>query len=181
MTQAPIHTDESPVRGLAERIEGLLTALIAEHAALLDLASRQRDAIRAADTAGMDACLTEQRERLARIAGLEDDRRRLVDSVAPPAPGRSRGGGPITLAQLAALAGAAERDRLLALASELRHLIERVRKELSVIRLAAGSLMGHVEGVMKQVALRLSHAQTYGRRGAVEAHVTVVSSLDLTS
>lgn len=181
MTQTASHPNDSPVRGLAARLEALLSALIAEHTCLLDLSARQRQAIRGANTGEMDACLTEQRDRLARIAGLEDDRRRLVDSVVPPAPGRSSNGTPVTLTQLAALAGPEDRDRLLNLASELRRLVERVREELAVIRAAAASLMGHMEGVMKQVAQRLSHSQTYGRRGAVEAHVTIVSSLDLTS
>lgn len=167
---------ESAVPGLSRRVEDLLTALLAEHRAMLDLAARQRDALRTADTRAMDACLGEQRERLARIAALDEERRRLVESVL-----HSSKGGPATLAQLAALAGPTDRDRLLALASDLKRHIERVREELGVIRAASASLMGHVEGIMRQVVQRLSHAQTYGRRGAVEARVSVVSSLDLTS
>lgn len=163
---------ESALPGLGRRLEDLLTALMGEHRALLDLTARQRDAIRAADTRAMEACLAEQRARLGRIASLEEERRALVEVVIP--------GGSTTLSHLASLTGAEERDRLLSLASELRRLVERVREELALIRSASVSLLGHVEGVMKQVAQRLSHAQTYGRRGAVEPRVTVVSSLDLT-
>jgi hypothetical protein len=177
MTPARAQPDVPPA-GPASRLEGLLAALIDGHRALLDLAGRQRMAIRAADTRAMQACLGEQRLLLERIALLEEDRRRLVESAASAMPG-SAARTP-TLTELASLASPAERDRLLAMARDLRGLVEQVRRELSIIRTAASALMGHVEGVMKQVAQRLSHAQTYGRRGAVEARVTVVSSLDLT-
>jgi hypothetical protein len=41
------------------------------------------------------------------------------------------------------------------------------------------AVAAHMEGVLRQIAGRLSHAGTYGRGGAVDASVQVVSALDV--
>ena len=46
---------------------------------------------------------------------------------------------------------------------------------------ATVSLLAHMEGLMRHVGRRLSHAGTYGRRGVVEAGGVVVSCVDLRS
>jgi hypothetical protein len=162
---------------LAASLERLLAALLSAHRELLDVTARQRDAIRRADTADMEACLRDQLAGLARAAELERERTALV---ARTFPGPARGA-PATLTALAGLCEGPARERLLGLAGELRALVVRLREEQAVVRAASATLLSHMDGVMKQVAQRLSHAQTYGRRGSVEPVAAVVTSLDLTT
>lgn len=173
-----VERDTPQDNSLASSLERLLEALLAVHRGLLEVTARQRDAVRRADTVAMDACLREQMAGLARAAELERERAALVARVAPGGLGR---GVPVTLTALAGLVEGPARERLLGLAGELRTLVVRLREEQAVVRAASATLLSHMDGVMKQVAQRLSHAQTYGRRGSVEPVAAVVTTLDLTT
>lgn len=84
-------------------------------------------------------------------------------------------------------AGAPEpvRTRLAGVAAALRDVLNRLHREHLAIRAAAEALSSHMEGLMRQVYQRLSHAGTYGRggapAGAVGGGVQVVSSVDVRS
>ena len=67
------------------------------------------------------------------------------------------------------------------LAERLRELLARLQREHAALKEASLALAGHMEGLMRQLSKRLSHAGTYGRTGMVESRVQVVSALDLRS
>lgn len=157
-------------------LESLLRDLLAEHEQLLTLAGVQRTAITKADAAAMSTCVQQQNAIVQRVAGLE--RRRLA-LAARMMQGETREPARPTVSQLARSLSSPLRERVMAVTGRLREVMERLHKEHLALKEAAGALAGHMEGVMRQITGRLSHAGTYGRRGAVEARVQVVSALDL--
>lgn len=176
-------------------LESLLQHLLAEHEQLLALAASHREAIQKADPLTLGACVQRQNEVIARVAELEQRRMALVMRIASKmkplaAPGHAgiapravTEGIPDKPTVSWLVKGLAEpvRVRLVALADRLRDLLTRLQREHAALREASTALAAHMEGLMRQLAKRLSHAGTYGRRGMVETKVQVVSALDLRS
>jgi hypothetical protein len=74
-----------------------------------------------------------------------------------------------------------EPERSVALAHKLKRVMNELQRERGTVRAATESLLAHMEGLMRQVARKLSHAGTYGPRGAVGVgSQQVVSGLDVT-
>jgi hypothetical protein len=176
------------VDAMGGELEGLLKDLLAEHERLLALAGEHRAAIRGADAAALGECVKRQNQAVQRIAELETRRLTLAARMgAAPAPGVGgrgvatavAGAERPTVTRLAASLTEPLRGRVMAIASRLREVLERLRKEHAALREAAGVLGAHMDGLMRQITGRLSHAGTYGRRGAVDARVQVVSALDV--
>jgi len=160
---------------LTGKLSPLLDELIEAHEALLDAAVSHRSAISRADAAAMNESGDRQAAELARIASLDQRRRQLA---APFATRESGPKGP-TVRDLAAHLDEAERSAVIERSDRLRELVERVQREHGTVRAAAESLVAHMEGLMRQVARRLSHAGTYGPQGVVGPD-RVVSGIDLT-
>jgi hypothetical protein len=116
----------------------------------------------------------QQQQAGERMAHLERRRQQLAAALAPHAPEGAAG----TLPSLAAAFPHA-RDTLTALADRIRDVAGRLSREQRAVRIAAEALAEHMQGLMKQVARKLSHAGTYGRRGSVDARIQVTSALDL--
>ena len=171
-------------------LETLLRGLLAEHGELLNLAAEHRRAISKADSAALAACLAQQGQVVQRVADLERRRMslmvRLSDRLRSSGVERALGSGVqpvvpdrITITSLARTLPEPVRTRLIAVAERLRELLERLHREHLVLKEAAAALASHMEGVMRQVGRAFSHAGTYGRRGAVDGAVQVISGLDL--
>ncbi len=161
-----------------DKLDGVLRSLLGEHERLLALAKEHQRAIAQADAAGLSSILAEQAEILHRVTGLEQLRRALVSRLAGAMP---KQGQPQTVTALAAHAPAPLRDRLTSVAAALRELLNTLHREHQAVRQAAETLSSHMEGLMRQVCRRLSHAGTYARGGGFDASVQVVSSLDVRS
>lgn len=166
----------TPPVDVSTSLRELLSALLAEHRTLDSLLTEQRDAIRNADPASLGNAADRYARTLARIADLESSRVALIASW-PGSRGRRK---PPTLSEIAASMPEPGRSECLALASKLRAALESTRTTTGVLRTASSSLLAHMEGLMRQVGRRLSHAGTYGRTGEVEPTASVVSALDLT-
>ncbi|MFT5422586.1 MAG: hypothetical protein ACI89L_000351 [Phycisphaerales bacterium] len=160
-------------------IEPILESMLAEHEVLLALAIEHRGALSKADPKRLDSIIARTGESMARIAGLEDDRCRVL-GVEPGA--SRRGMSKPTITEIAALAGGDDGARLHRLGERLRELIERVRAEHATVQAASRSLADHMRGVMKQVAAKLSHAGTYSAAGTVDpGRNQVMSGIDIKS
>jgi hypothetical protein len=166
----------SPPSDLSLALKDLLGAMLTEHQTLQSLLTEQRDAIRQADTGAFGSAAERHARTLARIADLESRRMALVAS-SPIARGRRKSP---TLSEIGAALPEPGRSECLALASKLRVVLESTQKATNVLRAASASLLAHMEGMMRQVGRRLSHAGTYGRTGEVEPVASVVTALDLT-
>lgn len=73
------------------------------------------------------------------------------------------------------------RGRVLALAERLRDVLNRLHQEHAAIREAAETLGAHMEGVLRQVCRKISHAGTYGPRASIDTRTPVVTALDVRS
>jgi hypothetical protein len=181
-----------PVAGAAgpfEQLDAVLRQLLAEHERLLALAGEHKAAISAADGRALGLCIGRQNEVVQRIAGLEKQRQVIVSAIVRPGtPAPAKGARPgfsthpePTMAVIAAHAPEPMRTRLAGVASALRDLLNRLHKEHQAVKAAAETLSAHMEGLMRQVCQRLSHAGTYARGGAMGNSVQVVSSMDVCS
>lgn len=184
---------------MAEALAGLdqtLELLISEHEGLLELAREHKRAIGAADVTGMQACMELQEAALGRVQSLELRRQGLVRTLsagaqAGSATGKAAGivpaaapptagsGSKTTVTTLAQRAGEPIASRLLGLGERLRDVLNRLHREHTAIREAAETLSAHMEGVMRQVCRKISHAGTYGPSAAIDVRTPVVTSLDV--
>ncbi|MBY0311528.1 MAG: flagellar protein FlgN [Phycisphaerales bacterium] len=180
-TTSPI--DSAPSIADFDKLDGVLRELLSEHERLLALAKEHQRAIATADIAGLTQCMTAQGEVIQRVAALEKLRQALVGRIAAATPAVATAGNAktLTISMLALRAPAPVRDRLTAVAAALRDLLNTLHREHQAMRQAAETLSTHMEGLMRQVCRRLSHAGTYARGGGFDASVQVVSSLDVRS
>ena len=137
------------------------------------LVAQQRDAIARADTKAIEAIRAQQIARVESVRALEAERRRTVRALAGTEDAR--------VEHLAAAFEGAARDALLELSGVLRSSLAALRDEQAVVREAAEQMIGHMQGLMRQIHQRLSHSGTYGRGGRVDAGPSVVSGIDLTT
>ncbi len=172
---APSAPDTTP----AAALESLLTGLLEAHERLLAISFAQREAVRSADAARVQATGEAQAQVLGDIAALEDRRRVLVGELTAGYPRRTGNAGPVTLSELARQMPEPQRTRLIELAFQVRKAVEAAADQQRTLKAATTSLLAHMEGLMRQVAQRLSHAGTYGRRGMIESAPAVMSGLDL--
>lgn len=163
---------------LGTRLTSLLASLQQVQRSILIATREQREAMRSADPGGVQMATSVQSRNTTRLAELERERVTLVRD-AEDAGLITRGAAPITLRALAAACPSDIRSSLTHDALALRALMEEVARETSSTRAATLTLLAHVEGVMRQVAGRLSHSGTYSRRGVVEAGAAVVSAVDV--
>jgi hypothetical protein len=186
-TSSPAPAGQLIADAEASELEALLEGLLREHEELLALAASHRDAISQADPQSLGACVQRQAEVARRVEELEHRRMAIVGRVAERmkkiSGGKATEAVPdrLTISWIAKSLPEPVRARLVALADRLRELLARLQKEHAALREASLALAGHMEGLMRHLAKRLSHAGTYGRRGMVESRVQVVSALDLRS
>lgn len=175
--------------GIVE-LETLLRELLVEHEQLLTVTGMQKRAIAGANTDALASCVHQQNVIVQRVAELEKRRLGLVSRLGErlrPAQSKqtARATGIVpdrpTIAWLAQSFPEPTRGRVVAAADRLRGLLKTLHKEHVALKEATTTLATHMEGVLRQVAGRLSHAGTYGRRGIIETRVQVVSTLDMKS
>jgi hypothetical protein len=168
----------APALPPAARLEPLIGSLQTEHEKMLALAGQIRGALRTADADALRACLSEQALTMERIGDLERERASVVKAVGPIT--RTDPTRPVRLTDIASSLPEPERSRLVSAAARLKDTIARVLREQRTLGAAMGALAGHLEGVMRGVARSLNHAQTYSRRGSVDA-ASAAAGLDLRS
>ena len=160
--------------------ERLITSLERSHALyteLLGLIRARRAAIRCADFGRFSQLGSKETRIVAELAQLDEARLAEVQALAvrlalPPA---------ATLGDIALCLGEPQRARIDALRSELRPLVEDVRRESGVVRQAAERLSAHMAGILQSVHSALAHANVYSRGGRIADGTNVISSLDIRS
>jgi hypothetical protein len=163
-------------KALAE-LEAGLTQLIAEHRQLLEQLRGKQQAMRRAKPAEVEARCTQEQAIVYRIGRLETQRqetvRRITQAIDPAAKS------PMSITQIAPHIEEPMRGRLLVLRGQLRELIETVRRENDIARVATEGLLKHVQGIVQQVVAAMG-AGTYGRRGAMHQTPTLASTFSVT-
>lgn len=168
----PGNAAPAPGPALAVELESILRELAVHQNDLLILATEHRAAIARADTSAIASCVERQAAILERSRATEQRRRTLIETWAP----RERG---ITLTDLACRVEEPARTRLLALGGQVRSLVERLARENRIVRAATESLMAHMDGLVRQVARRLSQSGTYSRRGGIDTGAPLLAGIDL--
>lgn len=163
----------------AAELEALLTDMLAHHERMLALAREHAGALRRADAVGVARAVQAQQQAGRAVVDLEARRARLVSAVAGPAASPAK----VTLSGLAMLVPEPARTRLTALAARLKSVLIAADAQQQVVLAASKALLGHMQGLMAQVARSLTHAGTYSRPGPapVSASAVVHSGLDVKS
>jgi hypothetical protein len=157
---------------LPAQLESLLAELLAAHEDLLALTQDHRAALARADGPAVQACTARHAHIAQRIETLEFTRRRLIHALAPASPSA-------TITSVADSFPEPARNRIIEAAAKLRALLLRVQHEVRVLRAATQALVGHMDGLMQQVARVLSTAGTYARSGKIESAHPLPASIDL--
>lgn len=164
-------TENGLGRELAIRLEPIVLSLIGAHEELIKLLERHRAAISAADARALGEVVHGETEVLTRIESLDRECREAM--------GHTPGAAAVTITAIAKATPAPEGPRLAESAAYLRALSSRARTLQAAVREASESMAAHINGLMRQVSQRLSHAGTYGAGGRVESKASVVSGLDV--
>ncbi len=171
LTPATRMSHKHPAELDTDRLDGLLTDLANEHETLLVLAGEHREALAHADAPAIGRVIAQTSEVLERIAGIEQDRQSLV--LKPD-------GSFATIAEILPTLDAQPAKRIGESSAKLRALIGQLKEEHRAVQDASAALAGHMQGLIKQVSAKMSHAGTYGRTGSVNPTRTqVTSSMDL--
>lgn len=151
----------------ARALTRTLEAMIEQHEILLEAVLEHRAALSRADREGVAEAMRVQVGVIERIREIDAGRRKAFGQTT-------------TVQDIALVLPEETRAELLNLGAKLRACIEKVRTEQAVVAAASQALLGHMEGLFRQVAARLSHAGTYSRGGCVETGQQIVSGIDLT-
>lgn len=157
-------------------LENVLIELTDLHQRMLAVVKDHRGAISRADLGGIAGAIARQGEMTRSVASIEQRRSAIISSLMG-----GSGQDAVKMSQVIAGAPEASRDRLSGLAMVLRDVLSRLHTEQQALKLASEALAVHMEGVMRQVFQRASHAGTYVRSGKVDTAVQVVSALDVRS
>lgn len=182
---APQQPAATTVAAAGEQLDAVLRQLVEAHEELLRLAGAQRDAITRADVRALNDVTLAQAAVVQRVAELEQARQAAVAVLARavggavPAQRPGQTGAKVTITQMAKAVADPLRSRILAMADRLRDLLNRLHAEHMALRAAAESLSSHMEGLMRQICRKLSHAGTYARSGVVDTSAPVVTALDV--
>ena len=152
----------------------LLDELETHHTQHLTLLIEHRRAIGLADQGLLAECVHRQQSAALALSQIEHNRAALLRQIAgPKAP-------PMTLTQLARLAGATHAPALLAQALRVRTLMATCIQKQTVLASASSSLLGHVHTLVRQIARNLSETGAYAR-GAVVNQGASSGTVDLVS
>lgn len=163
------------------KLRELLEQFILRYDELETIIKLHREAIRRADTAAMQAAIDQHARIMRELGTLEMRRCELVALAVSSFPVLAiKRQSPVTLTDLVGVCVDVDRLELHAMAKELKARVTRTRELTQSLRSATGTLLAHMEGLMRQVGRQLSHAGTYSRRGVVEPAL-VVSAVDLRS
>lgn len=162
----------------AEQLETTLRGLVSAHEELLSLAAAQRSAISRADPRALADITAAQAAVVHRVVELERQRQVLVAAIVKSTPVRDARP---TITALARSLADPVRSRLIGLADRLRDVLNRLQAEHAAVRAAAESLSAHMEGLMRQICRKLSHAGIYARSGVIESSAPIVTALDVRS
>ena len=172
-------TDRTDLRREIRLLEETLRRQLEAHKLLLACVERNREAIRQADMQQIRSICEEQNTIAQGLAELEKVRLtlvgRLTERLEPDAQQ------PVSLGRIAAELDESASGRFEALAAQLKHAVEEVRKASAIVRTAADALARHMSGLMQTVQSALGRATVYGRRGRIETGQQNQFCLDIRS
>jgi len=140
---------------------------------------RKRQAIREANIDVVNKVCAEESAWANALAELDKRRHMAIAQLARAIDPASRASLPISA--LAPHLEQATGARLLALAAQLRDVLDQVQRTSSIIRTAADALSRHMSGIVQSVQMAMSRSRLYSPRGRVETCSQLRFSVDLKS
>jgi len=164
---------------LADELERILRSQLEGEQLLLKCVENKRQAIRTANIQEITAISAGENTIVQRLAELEKRRLEIIGALTAAAnPNASQ---PLTITQIAEGIDDPQRTRLLAIAAQLRDAITQLRRESSILRVAAETLNRHMTGIVQSVQSTLCRARIYGQRGSLAVGSPLQSIVDLKS
>lgn len=178
-----IDRPKQTVTEASEQIVESLKRLISLHDELLEVVKAEREAILHADTQAVRACVECKSMLVERLREIELVRLNAVTALfssSGDAPMSGEQAAEVSLEAITQRFDSPMRAHAIELGRRLSEKVTTLQRQHGVVRLAAESLLSHMQGLMHQVSRKLSHAGTYGRSGTIASHPQVVSGLDMT-
>lgn len=141
----------------------------------------QREALRSADGPTLERAAIEQQQLTKPLATLDQQRERLAAMLQKQAVPGVRDILPLMQLLSVVTVDLQQRDRMMALARDLRETIETAKRRGGVVRDAAETLARHVMGIQQIVHSALSRAGVYGRRGRLALGSATPAAVDMKS
>lgn len=147
-------------------LEDNLRRQLETHRKLLGCIERNREAVRRADMQQIRSICEEENTVAQELAEFEKVRLMLVGRLTQRLdPDAEK---PVSLSRIASELDEPAGGRFQALATQLKSVVEEVRKASAVVRTATDALARHMSGLMQSVQSALGRATVYGRRGRLE-------------
>ncbi len=177
MTHAqPAPAAVHPLDRHALDLERVLLQIADRYETLARCAKDRREAMRRADPRALAQCIDAENQAVQALADLERRRMIVVEAIAAAIGSPDKSQTPVS--RLAPALPEPARSRLLTLSASLKQLMEHVTNLNEGARRAADLLAAHMEGLMRHVAAKLNHAQTYNPKGVVASGPRIITALD---
>jgi hypothetical protein len=163
-----------------QALERLLRAQLDGYTRLLVVIDRQREAIRTADPRGLDLAAREQETLVRTLSGIDGQRTQLLAALRRRVEARGATQAP-TLTRMLDHPDVNDdqRQRVLALAADLRQRVQASQRSGGIVRDAANALARHMAGIQQTVHSALNRARLYERRGRLNLGSAVPATLDM--
>lgn len=162
-----------------QRFECILSSQLELHGRLAVCIERKKECIRQAQIDSVAEICEEENEIVQKLGELEKTRLTLIGELTESL--RPEASVPLTLIEIVGMAEDEQAGRLISLRDELRERVKQVRRESSVVRIAADKLNRHMIGILQSVRSALSGAGVYEQKGQVALGAQLEFSVDVRS
>lgn len=171
--------DMQDVAGPAEEFGEVLEQLHSLHGSMQEAIQMRADAIRQADAEGLREAIGSESSVLEDIRRVDARRIELAGELTGTEAPRVQS---LSMSNvLESIEDDVTREHLDQLSVRLRQQIKATQNRSAIVRQAAETLMGHIDGVMQSVRSAMETVGRYGPDGSLHRSQTGSVSLDITS
>lgn len=161
---------------LNDNMVELLEAMLQAHERILALATARYEAMRAFDMPSLTSLMAREQQEVQALTDLEKRRKEVIAQFRAVLGPRVE----ITTSEIARRADAASRERMLALAGQLKAVIEKIDKINRINSKVSGSVLQSLARVVRVITGMAQHAGLYMKNGR-KASLRGVHMLDATA
>lgn len=161
---------------LNEGMIELLQEMLHAHERILAIANARFEAMRAYDMVALNILMAREQQEISALQGLEKQRKDLMAQFRAVLGPRVE----ITTSEIARRADAKSRERMLALAAQLKSVVEQLARVNRINAKVSGSVVQALSRVVKVITGMAQHAGLYMKNGR-KASLAGVHMLDATA
>ncbi len=174
MRAASVTDRQAALAEIAAELQSVLSTIHDAYGRVLQVIARQRHAVAHADAAALKAAMDEMAAIEASIREADEQRRALMGRACPER------GSTMSVAALTDHLPQSAAAALRSQASTLRARLDEVQRHQAVLRASVSSVLGHMDGLWRQIGQSLDRTGTYQPAGAGRTRGPGPISLDLT-